>query len=148
MIKRILYILLATLILVGCSYPKNYRDFNYNGYYFIPETSEMIPIQCTFIKYEGLDAFRVFQLDEAGEVISGYGTDLTSYTQEKEHLRFKDTEVILKGKDGKIYHDMVNSGIVGKGHIMLFGFRHKADAKITTLTFDKGEKNILSQYFK
>ena len=148
MIKRFLYILLALFVITGCSYPKNYRDFNYNGYYYVSETSELIPIQCTFIKFEGLDAFRVFQLDEKGEVISGYGTDLTSYTQDKEHLRFKDAEVILKGKDGKLYHDMVNSGIVGKGHIMLFGFRHKSDAQITTLSFDKGEKNILSQYFK
>lgn len=148
MIKRILYILFALFVFAGCSYPKNYRDFNYNGYYYVSETSELIPIQCTFIRFEGLDAFRVFQLDEAGEVLSGYGTDLTSYTQDKEHLRFKEVEVVLKGKDGKIYHDMVNSGIVGKRSIMLFGFRYKADAAITTLSFNKGEKNILSQYFK
>ena len=35
MFKRFIYILLAAIVLASCSYPKNYRDYNYKGYYYV-----------------------------------------------------------------------------------------------------------------
>jgi hypothetical protein len=148
--KKVLITIFSLLFLVGCSnYLKSYRDYNYDGHYFVVETRESIPVRCTFVKFDGVDVLRIFQTDEEGNIVIGYGTDIIFYTQEKERLRFEDSKLVLRDKNGRNVRDMINHGLIGSGSILLYGLRHEPGLglKTTDLYFFKGEKNDLSKYF-
>ena len=86
--KKVIIVISLMIVLSGCtSYLKHYRNYYYEGPYasvysiknipFNPENpgGNCVILRCVFIKKGHLDALRIFQIDNNGEILPNLGSD-------------------------------------------------------------------------